>query len=460
MSIKFKITLWYTSFMVILVYLVLFFLTAVSGTFYQENMSVRLESFTTQNAREVEYKVSYNSHTTYINVIFDVEDFVERRSDMTCFVFRSNGDLLLGPNDEYFEDVEFENDSIRVKTVDGQKYIIYDIKDVTDPKKPGDYVWVRGVCKVDVELYSGTVGTVIDSATKVLPLVVVFASVTGYIMATFMLRPIKKISQAAESISDGEDLSQRINIKKGNDEVHKLANTVDKMIGRLERSFEAEKAFASDASHELRTPTGVILAQCEYSLEEEQSKEEYKEALTLIQRQARKMSQLISQLLAFTRMEMHTEKINKEHIDLNELLQGTCEDMEIVAQKNISLECECGADLSMEGDHILICRIITNIISNAYKYGKENGHIWVRAYGDDKYVYIRVKDDGIGIAQEDLTKIFGRFYRADKSRAIEKGYGLGLSLALQAAECHGGTIQVTSEIGEGSEFVVKMLKKS
>ena len=460
MSIRLKITLWYTSFMVVLVYLVLFFLYSISGNFYQENMSVRLENFVQQNAKEVGYWVSYNTNTNKIEIDLEIGDFVQRRSDMTAFVFNSSGILLKGPNDVYFEEIDFVHDEIQITTVAGQKYIIFDYKDISDPKKPGDYLWIRGVCKVDTELYAGTVGTVIKSATRILPLVVLFASVTGYIMATLMLRPVKKISKAAESISDGDDLSQRINVGRGKDEVHRLANTVDKMIGRLEKSFEAEKSFTSDASHELRTPTGVILAQCEYSLEEEQTVEEYIEALTLIQRQARNMSQLISQLLAFTRMEMHTEKINKEPLNLSELIMDTCEDMETVAQKGIALECECGNNIEMEGDPLLICRILTNIISNAYKYGVENGHIWVKAYRDEKYVYVSIKDDGIGIDEKDRTRIFGRFYRADKSRSMERGYGLGLSLALQAAECHGGTILVNSIPGEGSEFVIKLLIKS
>ena len=460
MSIRLKITLWYTAFMIVLVCLVLTFISAISGNFYQENMTVRLEAFVNENAKEVEYRVSYSPASQSINVNFKSGEFVERRSDMTAFVFMSNGNFLLGPNDVYFDDIEFLDGEIRVLTVEGQKYIILDHKDVTDSKKPGDYVWIRGVCKVDTELYSGTVGTIVKSATRTLPLIVVFASISGYIIATLMLRPVKKISKAAESISDGDDLSQRINVGRGKDEVHRLANTVDKMIGRLEKSFEAEKSFASDASHELRTPTGVILAQCEYSLEEEQTPEEYREALTLIQRQARNMSQLISQLLAFTRMEMRTEKINKESLNLSELIMDTCEDMETVAQKGITLECECGNNIEMEGDPLLICRILTNIISNAYKYGVENGHIWVKAYRDEKYVYVSIKDDGIGIDEKDRTRIFGRFYRADKSRSMERGYGLGLSLALQAAECHGGTILVNSIPGEGSEFVIKLLIKS
>lgn len=460
MSVKLKITLWYTSLMILLVYLVLFFMYSVIGLFAEQNMATRLENFTIQNSKEVKYSVTFNHAHGTIDAELDIDNFVYRRSDMTAFIFTSGGMLLKGSNDIHFENIEFSDDEIKYATVDGQKYIVYDVKDITDSRKPGDYVWIRGVCKVDRELYSGTMGTIANTATKILPIVVLVAGVFGYMMASLMLRPIKRISVAAESISDGDDLSRRINIGRGKDEVHKLANTFDKMIGRLENSFEAEKTFTSDASHELRTPTGVILAQCEYSLEAEQTPEEYKEALTLIQRQARNMSQLISQLLAFTRMEMHTEKISKETFNLSELLSDVCLDMQALIQKNISLECDPGENLEMEGDPLLVCRIITNLVSNAFKYGLENGHVWVRAYEDAKYCYISVKDDGIGVDPEDLEKLFGRFYRADKSRSMERGYGLGLSLALQAAQCHGGDIVVDSTPGQGSEFVVKLLKKS
>lgn len=458
MSVKLKITLWYTSLMIIVVGLVLLFMSALSGSVAEDNMTTRLENFTEHNSNEVEYSIRYVSKTGEILQELELDDFVEQRSDMTSYIYNSRGELLHGDEEVYFTDLEFVDGEIRTKYIDGEKYMVYDIKSVSNPRLPNVYVWVRGVCKVDPELYSGTVGSVVETATRILPFVVIVAAICGYFISVLLLSPVKKITNAAEAISDGDDLSRRININKGRDEVHRLANTFDKMIGRLENSFEAERAFTSDASHELRTPTGVILAQCEYSLEQEQSPEEYREAIGLIRRQAKKMSSLISQLLAFTRLEMHTEKINMEQFNVGELLSDACMDMQSLAEKGITLECNGGDDIEMRGDQVLVCRIITNLISNAYKYGVENGHIWVNATEDDKYVYVSVKDDGIGISPDEQAKIFGRFYRADKSRSQVGGYGLGLALARQAAQLHGGDITVISELDKGSEFIVKLKK--
>lgn len=458
MSVKLKITLWYTSLMILVVVLVLAFMSALSGSVAEENMTTRLETFTERNSHEIEYSVQYISETGVITHSLELDDFVEQRSDMTAYIYNFRGELLQGDENVYFTDLEFVDGKTRTKYIDGEKYMVHDIKSVSNPEYPNVYVWVRGVCKVDPEIYSGTVGSVVKTAASILPFVVMAAATCGYFISVLLLSPVKKITNAAEAISDGDDLSKRINISKGRDEVHHLANTFDKMIGRLENSFEAERAFTSDASHELRTPTGVILAQCEYSLEQEQTPEEYREAIGLIRRQAKKMSLLISQLLAFTRLEMHTEKINMELFNVGELLSDVCMDIKSQAERGITLEWNGGDDIEMTGDQVLVFRIISNLISNAYKYGVDNGHIWVNATEDDKYVYISVKDDGIGISSEEQAKIFGRFYQADKSRSQESGYGLGLALARQAAQLHGGDITVSSQQGEGSEFIAKLRK--
>lgn len=225
------------------------------------------------------------------------------------------------------------------------------------------------------------------------------------------------------------------------------------MFRRLENAFEVERQFTSDASHELRTPVSVIMAQCEMSLEETRSSEEYEQALRTIQRQGRKMSRLINDMLDFTRLEMRAESYIWEMVDMTELVQAVCFDMAMIKEKGISLNYEVEADIKIYGNRQLLNRLLGNLITNAYRYGKENGFIFVSLKRRGQNVELSVSDNGIGIGEGQQQKIFQRFYQADNSHS-SIGTGLGLSMAYEIVQFHGGEIRVESELGKGSTFFV------
>ena len=177
-----------------------------------------------------------------------------------------------------------------------------------------DELWIRGV--MSEEQGDRQLTGMIRIALIVLPLLVVLASVGGYLIARRALNPIQQISWTARQISDGHDLKRRINLGKGDDELHQLAATFNEMFDHLEQSFEQERQFTSDVSHELRTPMAVIAAQCEYTLEQERTVEEYEEALQVIRRQGRKMTKLINHMLDFARLEMRSGKYTDEMLDM------------------------------------------------------------------------------------------------------------------------------------------------
>ena len=265
------------------------------------------------------------------------------------------------------------------------------------------------------------------------------------------MAPIRKIATTASQIGQGRDLKKRIELGEGTDEIHQLADTFNAMFERLDSSFEAERQFTSDVSHELRTPMAVIMAQCEYLLEKPRSTEEYEDAMKLIQRQSKKMTNLITDMLAFARLEFQIDSFEMHKVNFTKLVSAVCEDMAQIQDKNITLTWKTDDDVFIAGNEHLLTRLLSNLIGNAYRYGKNNGYIFVELSESTEKVVLSVKDNGIGISSEDQKNIFQRFYRADKSRA-SKGTGIGLAMVHEIAELHKGTISVNSILGEGSTF--------
>ena len=231
------------------------------------------------------------------------------------------------------------------------------------------------------------------------------------------------------------------------------------MFERLEFSFEKERQFTSDVSHELRTPVAVIISQCEYLLENENLSAEDKEEIAVILRQAKRMSKLTSEMLMIARNEQDEQHL-MEKLDFGLLSELVIEELQTKAQeKNIEITLQKQDDLFMNGDQTLILRMMMNLISNAINYGKTNGHIHVILKGENDQIVGEVKDDGIGISEEHLDRIWERFYRIDKSRSRENGgTGLGLSMVRWIVNLHNGTIHVESIEGIGTSFIFRFPK--
>lgn len=163
------------------------------------------------------------------------------------------------------------------------------------------------------------------------------------------------------------------------------------------------------------------------------------------------MAKLINDMLDFTRLELKSDRYTTEPLDLTKLVSSVCEDMALIRENNITLTCETQENVTLLGNAQLFARLLTNLISNAYRYGKENGHIFVTLKTEQDKILLTVEDDGIGIAKDDLEKIFRRFYQADNSHT-GAGTGLGLSMVREIAKFHGGEVFAESELGVGSKF--------
>ena len=296
-----------------------------------------------------------------------------------------------------------------------------------------------------------------------LPVLTGFIALGGYYITKRAFRPVERIRKTAEEIAHGGDLSKRIELGNGKDEIYQLGETFDYMLDRLEESFEREKQFTSDASHELRTPTSVILAQSEYALKNAATLEDARESLTVIFRQAKRMSSLISQLLTLARADRGKIKPNLEMLDISELLEITILEMQTSAgEKGISISTDIEEPhIKMLADETMLMRIFVNLLQNAVIYGRENGWIHVSLKEQNQEIQIVIQDNGIGMEKDKLDKIWERFYQVNPSREKKDSgsSGLGLSMVKWMVGIHNGSISVDSQVNRGTIFTIKFPKK-
>lgn len=313
-------------------------------------------------------------------------------------------------------------------------------------------LWVRGLA------YSGTDTAYLLSGLwdilLVFPLILAAALLGGYWLAGRFLHPVSRISRTAENIRKSGDLTRRVKTKDTGDELAALAENFNAMFDRLEKNFEAERQFTSNASHELRTPVTVILAQCEYALTNTVDHKELKEALQVVQRQGYRMSQLIETLLLLTRIEQNTGDYPMEDTNVSALTRDICQDAAMLPEQEITLETEIREGIWLKVNPRLYRTMLDNLLRNAYRYGREKGKIQVSLTEENGIVRLKVKDNGMGIEEKDLPHIWERFYRGGASRK-KKGLGLGLSMAWQIVQYHRARITVESAAGKGTEFCVR-----
>jgi signal transduction histidine kinase len=228
------------------------------------------------------------------------------------------------------------------------------------------------------------------------------------------------------------------------------------MFERLEKLFDAERQFTSDASHELRTPTAIILAECDRAKRKAVTAEDYRESIDNISEQGQRMTNLIDELLGITRLQQGTERYPLSRGDLSEFITLTAEEFVPADDRGIRFETEIESGIECSYNASLISRAVYNLLQNAYKYGRDNGYVRLELKRDGGNAVISVRDNGIGIAEENLDKIWQRFWQADTSRGTEGGNGLGLAMVKEIAELHGGSVSVESKEGAGSTFEIRL----
>ena len=363
--------------------------------------------------------------------------------------YTDNGVPLYGRVPKDFDSsLPFSADTVQEITAASTTWLVYDrLLTLNDSQS----FWARGV--IAQSDHSTPFQTLLYLILLALPLLVILAAGMGYYITRRAFLPVTQIVDAAAQISSGNDLTRRINLGPGDDEIHTLARAFDHMFDRLEQSFNAERQFTSDASHELRTPVAIILSQCEYAQAHATTLEEAKKALAVNQEQAQKMSALLSQLLFLARADQGRQPIQMEQLCLSDIAGIVAEEMRIPAsERQITIETEIQPDVMLCADETLMMRFFINLLSNAITYGREGGHILFRLHATSDQISGVVQDDGIGISEANLPLIWNRFYQVDPARSAEYSSGLGLSMVKWITELHHGNISVQSQPGVGTTF--------
>mgnify|MGYP001454532660 CR=1 FL=1 len=285
------------------------------------------------------------------------------------------------------------------------------------------------------------------------PGLAVVAAGLGYFLAVRALDPIDQITRRARRIS-AADLSTRLDLPPTDDEVGRLAQTLNAMLARLDDSFRRERQFTSDASHELRTPLTAMQTILATMSARPRTVDDYQQALGDLSEETERLQVLTDSLLELARAQ--TDALPAfEAVDLSALLRDITDALlPLAAAKDLTLHADLPDGLVLEGDRDALLRLFVNLVDNAIKY-TERGGVTVEAARDAGAIVVRVADTGIGIPREHLARVFDRFYRADPSRALP-GAGLGLAIARTIALAHSGQIEAGSAPGGGALFTVRL----
>lgn len=278
----------------------------------------------------------------------------------------------------------------------------------------------------------------------------------GWWSASRAIRSIAVMTHSAQEIS-AQNISKRLDVSETDDELGQLAVVLNETFDRIQAAFERQLRFTADASHELRTPVAVILANTDLALSRPRSAEDYREALEACRRAAQRMRSLIESLLSLARFDSGHPTLALGRVDLTQVVQDAAGLVKPLAdQKRIQIQLSAGP-ATVEGDRDRLSEVITNLLANAIRYNREDGTVRIAVNGDARQVRLTVTDQGIGIPAEHLPHIFERFYRVDKSRnRNDGGSGLGLAICRTIVEAHHGAISATSKTGEGTTFEVRL----
>jgi len=288
-----------------------------------------------------------------------------------------------------------------------------------------------------------------------IPTAALLVAMGGWLLTRQAFKPLGAVIRTAHSISSG-DLSHRIEPSHASEEIRELASAFNQMIARLESSFQQIREFSDNVSHELRIPLSILKGQTELSLRRLRSEEEYRKVLESNLEEIQRMEKIVERLLFLSRADRGEIQLSYTAIDLNALMEQVCSQFQVLArEKNILLRSNGNGPVSWVGDEVLLRELLLNLVQNAMTYTPAGGEVLLSLEKDNGQIKISVYDTGCGIPENEITRIFDRFYQVDKSRSSQ-GSGLGLSICKWIAQAHQGKITVDSSVGQGSRFTVSL----
>jgi two-component system OmpR family sensor kinase len=291
------------------------------------------------------------------------------------------------------------------------------------------------------------------------PFALLLASLGGYFLARKSLAPVVEMGERAAHIN-AESLGERLPVGNERSELGRLARTFNELLARLDVSFEQQRRFMADASHELRTPVAIVCGESEVALSQAaRSPEEYRESLAILHEEGRRLTRVVEDLFTLARADAGQYSLAPVTFYLDETAAECVRAVRsLAARRGVGLASEHGGEAPMRGDEGLVRRMILNLLDNAIKYTPSGGEVLVELAREDSFYKIRISDTGAGVPEDARPHIFERFYRADKARSRNGGGGAGLGLSIVAwiAEAHGGRVTLERTDKSGSTFRITL----
>jgi two-component system, OmpR family, sensor kinase len=301
--------------------------------------------------------------------------------------------------------------------------------------------------------------SVLSAFALAIPVSIVLASGGGYFLARRSLSPVVEMGTQAARIG-ADNLHQRLQVANAQDELGHLAETFNSLLDRLDQSFEQQRRFMADASHELRTPVAILCGEADVALSQaSRSPEDYRASLDILRSEAKRLKHIVEDLFTLARADAGQYPLTLTNFYLDELVTECTRSVRtLAAAKQITLCCDTSNEMPMRADEALLRRMIVNLLDNAIKYTPPGGSVSVTWDVQDSQYKITVSDTGQGIPGELQSRIFERFFRVDKARSRSEndggGAGLGLSISRWIVQAHAGQLELTRSDTGGSTFTV------
>ena len=357
------------------------------------------------------------------------------------------GQQTMQPEQPFFPQADPEG-KVRLINAGGTAYLTYSRVVVVEEYGPC-------ILKGAVKMNFGAMNTVLWLFCAGVAAIAVVAVIVSYVTYRNATDPILKLTEEMGRVENSKDLKKRVEIETKDVDIKKLCDAYNKMLERVESILKSQERFTSDVSHELRSPLTVLLAESEFALNDLKTAEEKDKSLAAIYAQTQRLTVMVRQLLDFSRV-VGTESVALTETDISTLTKEIAE--MTTNDKDIAVKCDVEDKITVKTDETLFIRMITNLIDNAVKYGKQGGNVEVGLKRTDGGATLIVKDDGIGMDKETLSHIYERMYQANKSRSEGSGLGLGLSFVKEISRILGCSIEVESELGVGTAFTVRFGK--
>ena len=412
-------------------------------------------SITLYNQEENIIKGEADHAAEHINILLKqnekinkIQELIPKNANLAIYL---NDGTIVNINIEYqILNLEFKDGQTRKINLNNKEILVYD-KTIYDK----NIVLAKIRVSRSLPYISSTLTNIKIAILLSAPLFLGISIIVLILLINEVLVPVDLITKTASAFSE-KDLTKRLIIPETDDEIGRLSKTFNQMLSRVENSFQRERQFTSDASHELRTPVTVIRTFAEEALKYNKEIKDYKKTIANIFKENKKMDHLISQLLFFARNEENKRNLTIELIDLKIITEDVINALKNISKnKNIKFSFEYENNLKMKADQLLITSLLMNLIKNAIKFNKKNGFINIRISRENNFIKIIIEDTGIGIPEIDLPLIFNRFYKTIDVKN-SSGAGIGLSIVKWIVDSHDGSIEVKSTVGYGTIFNIKL----